>query len=89
MNTTEILTQRNIELSTEFSRYLFEHPELEKKIPLDAELILLPEFDPELKAHNLTLGRELESHGEKVIYVSLANMKPKTFSRIEGLAVAP
>lgn len=88
MNITEALTQKNIELSAEFSRYLFEHPELEEKIPLDAELILLPEFDPDLKSHNLALGREIESRGEKVIYLSLAKMKPRTFSRIEGLAVA-
>ena len=36
---------KNIELSTEFSRYLFKNPDFEKKIPLGAEIILLPEFD--------------------------------------------
>lgn len=87
MNTTDTLTQRNIELSAEFSRYLFEHPEIEEKIPLDAELILLPEFDAELKAYNLEMGHAVEAQGGKVIYLSLNTMRPRTLSRIEGLAV--
>jgi len=47
------MIEKNIELSAEFSRFLFEHPELEKKIPLGAEVILLPEFNSELKKFNL------------------------------------
>ena len=43
------LIERNIELSTEFIRYLFEHPELEKEIPPGVEIVFLPDFDPELK----------------------------------------
>ena len=45
MNEGKKLIERNIELSAEFSRYLFEHPEIEEQIPMDAEIILLPEFD--------------------------------------------
>jgi hypothetical protein len=36
---------RNIELSAEFSRYLFEHPEVQDNIPIDGEIILLPDYD--------------------------------------------
>ena len=43
------MIERNVELSAEFSRYLFEHPEIEENIPMEAEIILLPEFDQELK----------------------------------------
>jgi hypothetical protein len=49
MNREKEMIERNIELSAEFSRYLFEHPETDEKIPADAEIILLPEFDQELK----------------------------------------
>jgi hypothetical protein len=38
------MIEKNIELSAEFSRFLFEHPELEEKIPLGAEIIFLPEL---------------------------------------------
>jgi hypothetical protein len=47
-------------LSAEFSRYLFEHPEMEERIPKEAEIILLPEFDDELKEPNLYLMKTMD-----------------------------
>jgi len=79
------MIEKNIELSAEFSRFLFEHPELEEEIPLGAEIILLPEFNPELKKFNLEMGRKLEANGVKVIYVKIEKLKPKILSRIEGV----
>ena len=81
----EKLVERNIELSAEFSRYLFEHPEIETKIPIEAEIILLPEFDQELKEFNLNLGKNIEASGNKVIYVTIKDIRPKTLSRIEKI----
>ena len=83
----EEMTQKNIELSAEFSRYLFEHPEVEATLPADAEVVLLPEMDAELSAYNQTMGHEMEVQGEKVIYVRLGRLRPKVMSRIESLAV--
>lgn len=77
--------ERNIEISAEFSRYLFEHPEIEDKIPAGAEIILLPEFDEALKEYNLKLGKETESEGGKAVYVSIKEMRPKIRSRIEHI----
>jgi len=79
------MVERNIELSAEFSRYLFEHPEIEEKISVDAEVILLPEFDMELKEFNLQLGKNIEKEGGKVIYISIKEIRPKTLSRIEKI----
>lgn len=79
------MIERNIELSAEFSRYLFEHPEIEEKIPIDAEIILLPEFDQELKEFNLELGKDIEVHGDRVVYVTIKDIRPKTLSRIEKI----
>lgn len=76
------MIERNIELSAEFSRYLFEHPEMEETIPFEAEIVLLPELDKELKEYNLQLGKEMEAEGVNVVYVIIKNMKPKTLSRI-------
>ena len=81
----EKLVERNIELSAELSRYLFEHPEIEAKIPIEAEIILLPEFDQELKEFNLNLGKNIEASGNKVIYVTIKDIRPKTLSRIEKI----
>jgi len=85
MNKEKEMIERNIELSAEFSRYIFEHPEIEEKIPLDSEVILLPEYDKELREFNLQLGKNIENEGEKVIYISIKEIRPKTFSRIEKI----
>jgi hypothetical protein len=77
------MIERNIELSAEFSRYVFEHPEIEDKIPSDAEIILLPEFDKELKEYNLKIGKSIESNGEKAIYIEIKNILPRKLSRLE------
>ena len=60
------MIERNIELSAEFSRYLFEHPEIEENIPVNAEIILLPEFDQGLKEFNLKMGKDIKAEGGKV-----------------------
>jgi hypothetical protein len=67
MSKEKEMIERNIELSAELSRYLFEHPEIEEKIPADVEIILLPEFDEELKEFNLRLGKEIEANGSRVV----------------------
>jgi len=85
MNEEKKLIERNIEMSAEFSRYLFEHPEVEEQIPQDAEIVLLPEFDHELKAFNLGLGEMIENEGGKVFYITIKDIRPKVLSRIENI----
>ena len=81
------MVQKNIQLSTEFSRYLFEHPEIESLLPRDAEIVLLPDTDAKLRAYNRKMGREMQERGEKVVYVRVGQLRPKTISRIESVAV--
>jgi len=85
MSKEKELIERNIELSAEFSRYVFEHPEIEEKISIGTEVILLPEFDNELREFNLQLGRSIENEGGKVIYISIKEIRPKAYSRIEKI----
>ena len=82
------IIEKNIELSAEFSRYLFEHPDIENNIPKDAEIVLLPEFDLELKEHNLKLGKKIEAEGGKVKYVIIKKLKPKILSRIDEIELS-
>ncbi|MFH1318648.1 MAG: DUF5647 family protein [Candidatus Omnitrophota bacterium] len=89
MSKEKEMIERNIEISAEFSRYLFEHPEIESNIPMDAEIILLPEFDQELKEFNLRLGKGIERGGDKVVYVTLKDIRPKRLSRIEEIELEP
>ncbi|PIX21624.1 MAG: hypothetical protein CO103_05625 [Chloroflexi bacterium CG_4_9_14_3_um_filter_45_9] len=85
MNKERTMIERNIELSAEFSRFLFEHPEMEGKVPVEAEVILLPEFDQELKEFNLQLGKDIEAEGGKVVYISIKEIRPKVLSRIDKI----
>ena len=85
MNEEKEMIGRNIELSAEFSRYLFEHPDIEEKIPIDAEIILLPDFDKELREFNFQLGKNIKKEGGKVIYISIKEIRPKALSRIEKI----
>jgi hypothetical protein len=85
--TEQEMVRENIELSAEFSRYLFDNPELEDQIPPDSEIIFLREFDQELKSFNLSLGKRLEAEGNKVAYVTIGKLKPKTLSRIKGVDI--
>jgi hypothetical protein len=82
MNENRKLVELNIELNAEFSRYLFDHPEFSDRIPPDTEIILVPEFNVELRDYNLSLGKEIEAEGEKVTYVSIKGIHPKTHSRL-------
>lgn len=41
------LVEKNMELSFEFMRYLLAHPELEKRTPKGAQVVLLPDYDDE------------------------------------------
>jgi len=87
MSKEKEMIERNIELSAEFSRYLFEHPEIEEKIPVDVEIILLPGFDEELKEFNHRLGKDIEANGGRVVYISIKEIRPKALSRIEKVEV--
>ena len=85
MSKEKEMIERNIELSAEFNRYLFEHTEIEEKIPFDSEIIILPEFDEELKEFNLRMGKDIEANGGIVVYVSIKELRPKSLSRIEKI----
>jgi hypothetical protein len=54
MDEQEIFS-RNVMLSTEFNKYLIEHPEFAEQIPDEAVVVLLPADDPELCQENLCL----------------------------------
>ena len=81
------MAMRNLELSAEFSRYLFEHPEIEANLAPDAEIVLLPEFDTELRKYNEEIGRQMEANGERVVYVRVGHLRARSLSRLENVAM--
>ncbi len=82
--TKEELFRKNQQLSTEFELYLLEHPEIEDKIPDNAMIVLLPEYDKELSDKNMELATANKEAGQQLVYVRVGKLRT---SRIEGLTL--
>lgn len=61
--------RRNHELFRVFMREVLTNPKIRQSIPQEADVIFLPEHDPELKEANLQLVKQLEDEGKHVILV--------------------
>lgn len=68
--------EKNLILTTEFDRYLFEHPEVAEQIPLNAQVVLLPEDDPELCEKNRAVAAAQREPGQPVVYVRITKLAP-------------
>jgi len=75
--TREELFRKNQQLSTEFELYLLEHPEIEEKIPDNAMIVLLPDYDKDVAEAN-------KEPGQSIVYVRVERLRA---SRIEGLTL--
>jgi hypothetical protein len=82
--TKEELFRKNQQLSTEFELYLLEHPEIEEKIPDNAMIVLLPEYDKELAEMNMRLAEANKEPGQTIVYIRVEKLRT---SRIEGLTL--
>jgi len=76
------LVEKNINLSIEFSKYIFEHAELEDKIPKGAQVVLLPEYDKELSDYNLIIAEKQREREQPVVYVRIEKLLAPRFSRV-------
>ena len=76
------LIEKNINLSIEFSKYIFEHPELEDKIPKGAQVVLLHEYDKELCSYNLMIAEKQKEKGQPVVHVRIDKLLPQRLSRL-------
>lgn len=74
--TEEELVGRNLILTTEFDRYVLEHPEFSDHIPSNAQIVLLPEDDPELSGRNLEIAKAQREPGQSVVYVRIEKLLP-------------
>jgi hypothetical protein len=81
------LIDKNMTLSIEFSKYIFEHPEFEDKIPKGAQVVLLPEYDDELSAYNLRIAKKQKEKGQPVVYVKIEKLLAPRLSRVSKVAL--
>jgi len=64
--------RKNNELLALFMQEVLENSRLAKRIPKGAEVIFLPESDPQLRRANLRLGEARRREGRKVVYIRIA-----------------
>ena len=81
MNEKELI-DKNITLSVEFSKYIFEHPEFEDRIPKGAQVVLLPEYDKKLSEYNLKIAETQKEKGQDVVYVKIKELLAPRLSRV-------
>ena len=76
--TEQHVVEKNLELSTEFSKLLLTHPELEAKIPEGAQIVFLVANDPALSRKNRALAAEQKKNGQTVLFVHVKGLRPDT-----------
>lgn len=64
--------RKNNELFALFMQEVLENSRFTKRIPKGAEIIFLPESDPQLRRANLRLGEARRREGRKVVYIQIA-----------------
>jgi hypothetical protein len=69
--TREEQSRKNNELLALFMQQVLDDPEFLGAIPDEAEIIFLPQNDPELCEANLKLGKVRQAEGRLVAYVSI------------------
>ena len=77
MITEQEIFSKNLILSTEFDRYVLEHPEFADKIPENAQVVLLPEDDLELRQKNIEIAEAQREPGQPVVYVEIEKVAPQ------------
>ncbi|MDI6735529.1 MAG: hypothetical protein QME42_04955 [bacterium] len=81
MNKKELF-EKNLVLTTEFSRYVLEHPEVANRIPKDAIIVILPEYDQKLVVENLKMARLRREKNQPMILVRVKRLAPARKSRL-------
>ena len=81
MNKKELF-EKNLVLTTEFSRYILEHPGVAKRIPKDAIVVILPEYDKELAEENLKTAEARKEENQPMVLVRVKRLAPARKSRL-------
>lgn len=85
MNKDEII-RRNLDILNEFMKYAFEFPDTLDKIPENAELVILPQNDPEMYRENAKLIDKLKKEGKSFVVVRMKRPEMIPAPEIEVMA---
>jgi hypothetical protein len=82
MNKEELVT-KNIDLSTEFGKFILDNPGLAAKIPPEAVIIFIDESDAKLTRYNLSLAKRAKDEGRPIVRVRIKGLAPETTRLLE------
>ncbi len=74
----DVLIKKNLDLHTEWIRYLFEHPEMMDEIPEGAQVVIMPTDDPPLAQANAKTLTAAKQRGIPVVVVHMSSPKHPT-----------
>ena len=80
--TDDEIIRGNLDLLNELMKVAFEQPEIFDKLPSDAELIILPENDPELYKANLRTKKSLADRRERFVILKMKIHVVFSFERL-------
>jgi hypothetical protein len=63
--------RKNNELFGLFMQEVLDDPDLLDNIPEGADIVFLPDIDPELREANLSLGESRQREGARVVYIRI------------------
>lgn len=69
---------KNLEISSEFSRYVLQHPKFADRIPRDAVVVFLPKNDQTLREYNLKLALMHREPRQQLVYVHFDGLRKKS-----------
>jgi len=81
MNKKELF-EKNLVLTAEFSKYVLEHPKVAKRIPKEAIVVILPEYDQELAEENLKIAKARRKKNQPMVLVRVERLVPERKSRL-------
>ena len=86
MMTEQEIFAKNLILSTEFDRYVLEHPDFAEKIPNNAQVVLLPAGDQELCRINKDIAERQREEGQQAVYIHIGAVAPQ-ISRLSNVRI--
>ncbi len=72
----EDLFKKNHILGIEFDRYVLENPDFLERIPDGAEIVFLPEDDPDLCEENIRLAQVHREEGRPIVIIKIERLEP-------------
>lgn len=82
--TKEMVVKKNLDLLQEFHRYAVDNPDILDQIPREAQLIILPDNDPELLKANQRTIQECKKAKRPFVAFRMKFPKPSIPRRVEA-----